>query len=457
VTPEEAKRLADEVASFNKIVAEKVEPSMKDSAEAKAAVAEVKVTVQKMEKWLSEVEQKADKARYSNPEGRYGVSDHLLAVIPERYKGCVEAYARRGDKNPVKMAAIESWLKDAIKVQVPKHAQKMGEDIGAIVERMNKVAQALGDDVHLKAAFAEGAGATGGFTVPTPLEAEVLRVMEDSAVCRPLCRKMTMTALTHQIPDDAGGVSVAVVAEAGTIAQSEPTFGQKNLTAKMIAARGLASLQVLQDSAIGLVQYWLERASEAYGLYEDAQILEGDGTGNNFSGLVAAAGVNAVVVGAGPTAAPSYAKLVEQAYAGSKRSTRRANAAWVMHPKILRKIVALEASGSPVLNRQDIARVLSENIVGPGFGEGTIVGYPVFTSDQILTNRTVGSSTDGSNIYFGPFQQGVIIGDLLGLTFDVSEHVAFNSAQLALRLLKRTAILVGTPGYMTKATGVASA
>lgn len=441
--------LAAQVRDLAGLVERKIGPALKDSKEAKDGLDAVRVKLEEMNTWLHEVDRKAEAARYHVGSG--GRSDQLRALIPERHKHCIEMCARKGEKDPVAKAALEVWFKNAIKIQIPKYSAGM---IPQLLEENDKIQRAFGDGGVEKAAFAEGAGATGGFTVPTPLEAEVLRVMEDAAICRPLCRKMTMTAFKHLIPDDAGGVSVAVVAEAGAITQSEPSFGQKTLEAKMIAARGLAALQVLQDSSIGLIQYWLERASEAYGLFEDDQILEGDGT--NFTGLSNAVGVNEVTNGTNG-AAPTYAKLVEQVYKAKKRDTR-SRCSWVMSPAVLQKIIALaDSAGAPILNRQDLARVLNPEIVGPGMGEGTILGFPVFTSDQINDARTVGSSTDCSIAYFGPFAKGVILGDLLGLSFDVSEHVAFNNAQLAMRLLKRTAILVGTPAYMTKQTGLRTA
>jgi len=442
--------LAGEIAALGEAVKKTVEPAVAAAAEAKAAAEAVKVEVKAQREWMKEIEDRLERSRFGGV-GRFVAGDALKSAIPDRMLPMVEAHGRVGTPDPVRRAAIEAWMKCAGLMCVPKYA---GVTMAQIAEEKDRLERALNGPYVMKTSFAEGAGATGGYTVPTPLEAEVLRITEDTGVVRPLARKMTMTALSHLIPDDQGGVTVAVVNEAATISQSEPTFGQKTLSAKMIAARGLASLQVLQDSSIGLAQYWLERASEAYALFEDNQALEGDGSGSNFTGLIAASGVNAQVHGSSATVAITYAALVATAYKGRKRATRRANAAFVMSDKALRDVVALVSSGVPILNRSDVARVLSENIVGPGYGEGTILGFPVYTTEQISTTRTVASDTDGSNIYFGPFQQGMIFGDLLGLTFDVSEHVAFNTAQLAMRLLKRTAILVGVPAYFTKCTGV---
>jgi HK97 family phage major capsid protein len=430
--------------------------------------------VKTLEDHLAEVDKKVSKARFDD-----GGTDQLKGAMPERYHKSIETAARYGSKmlvpmrdaagrvkgysviktDAVERAAIETWFKLASFATSPKLCAQHGHDYPTILKEMDTLQRAFGDQGVVKASnspFAVGAGATGGFLVPSPVEAMVLRIIEDFGVLRLLSRIMPMSATSHLIPQDASGVSVAVVAEAGTIAEAEPTFAQLTLTAKMIAARGKASIQSLQDAVIGLLEYWLERASEAYALFEDSEGLES--TSGNFTGLRTAGSVNAVTNGANG-ATVTYAKLAEQVYAAVKRSTRSRGAAWVMAPQILRRYVGLvDSNGSPILNRNDVARVLSENIVGPGYGEGTILGFPVFTSDQISVTRTVGTSTDCSVVYFGPFGQGgVILGDLTGMAFDVSDQVYFETAQIGMRLLKRTAIAVGVPTAMTIQTGVRNA
>jgi len=86
-----------------------------------------------------------------------------------------------------------------------------------------------------------------------------------------------------------------------------------------------------------------------------------------------------------------------------------------------------------------------------------MLGYPVWTTDVIRVDRTVGTLTTAGNVYFGPWGHGMIFGDLVGIMFGVSEHVLWNTAQLVARLIKRTAILVGVPADFTKYTGVNAA
>ena len=443
-------------------------------AEVQTEVGKLQAKLTTHEKWVSEVQRSLDKARYQGGDSYGFNADALLAAIPDRYKGMIDAFARRGKRfnvthhdskkqselpnDPVVLGAIESWMKNVARLSMNEYAG----DQGQLREETAKLELAMGCQpermAQLKAAYAEGAGATGGFTVPSPLEAMVLRVAEDASIVRSMATVMTMTAFKHFIPSDTSSIVVAVVAEAGTIGQSETTFAQKTIEAKMIAVRGIAAIQVVQDSSIGLLDYWLERASEAYGLFEDKEALEGDTT--DFTGLSDDAGVNEILqdiatveTNGGPI---TYERLAQVPYEATKRSTR-VNAVWVCHPAVLRNMVAkVDSNGAPLLNRQDIARALSPNLTGVGLGEGTVLGHPLWTSDQISIARTKGTLTEASNIYFGPMQQGILLGDLLGMQFAVSEHVLWNSAQLSMRLLKRTGIIVQRPEAMTRLINVDS-
>ena len=488
MTPDEIKALIDsmtkKVTTLDDLIRasqtgnkEAIEACSSGVATIKTDVGELLVKFEKHENWVTEVQASLDKARRGGGD-MFSQSDALKDAIPERFRANIEAYGRMGNtrnlvlpqtkkvttipNDAVFATAVDDWMKNTAKLQVARYSTEHAR----CMEENDKLSKALGDaDFYgpganeSKAAdspFATTPDAQGGFLVPTPVEAFVLRIVEDAGVVRPQARVMPMTVHTHKIPDDASGITVGVVGEATTIPEQEPTFGTKSLIAKMIAVRGLESLQIMNDSSIGLMDYWLERAAESYALFEDAEALEGDGT--NFTGLSDATNVNEILavltIAGGVTTnggPPHYKQLVEAVYKAGKRSTRRAGAVWYMHANVLRNIINQEdGSGVPKFNRQDVARVLSQNIVGPGFGEGTLLGYPVWTTDQISIARTKGSLTTASNIYFGPMFDGILIGDLLGLQFAVSEHVKFHEAQLSMRLLKRTAILTAIPAAVTR-------
>lgn len=415
-------------------------------AKQEKALEEFLVKQKSTDEWIKTVDDRLSAERFA---GLFNAGDALSTAIPDRYRRTIEIFSRASVKDPVKAAAMTAWLKNTLRIGVRDFARH----VPAMLEENEKLERAFGDDLKVRAALQEDTASEGGNLVPSPLEAEVLRLQADAGIIRGLARRIVMTSKTLTIPNLATGVSVAIVDEEGSIPESEPTFGQVVLTAKMNAARGLASMQVLDDSAIGLLQLWMELATEQLALFEDQQALEGTGTGNYYTGLVAASGVNEVTNGANG-AAPSYDQLVVQKWKGRKRATRRGSA-WVGAPEIAAKIELIkDTSGRPIFIGEiagQPTRFLAGNENGP---DGILMGFPFYASDQLAINRTVGTSTDCSNLYFGPFGVGLLLGDRIGIGFGTSEHVAWNNAQIGIRLLKRTAILVGLPACFTRQLGL---
>jgi HK97 family phage major capsid protein len=83
----------------------------------------------------------------------------------------------------------------------------------------------------------------------------------------------------------------------------------------------------------------------------------------------------------------------------------------------------------------------------------SLLGYPVFLTSAIATNRTVGTGTNRTNIYFG-IPSSLIFGDLYGFAIDLNPYSKFSSYQVDIRGIKRTAVLVGIPTNWTKYTAI---
>lgn len=408
----------------------------------------------KLENWVAEVEKTAAKARSTNLAN--GEVDAIKSSIPERHKRALELHVRMGlpVERAIRMTALESWMKNSILLNNPQVANRVGSKLA---DEMDKIERSFGFEPVGKA-LQEDQATEGGNLLPTPVEAEVLRIELDAAVVSAMCRQVPMITKTHSFPSLSTNLSVAIVAEEGTITPGDPAFGTKALTAKKIATRCIASMELVQDSAIGILTFLTTLMAEQKGLFLDKQILEGDGTGSNFTGVVAAASVNEVFAAgaaAGNGAAPNYAQLIAQKWKGRKRSTRR-GCAFVAAPEVLSKYEQLLDSQNRPLFVAPIAG--SETLLNQGGGvaaaDGTLQGFRAYSHDQILINRTVGTSTDCSNMYFGPWSVAVIVGRLLGMQFGVSEHTQWATGQLDLRMISRDAVLVAIPEAMTKQTGL---
>lgn len=398
-------------------------------------------------KWIRDIEQRLQDFRGRGCSTAIGSTDSLRDAIPERFRELTPRFASHRKeafrKDPILANGMSTWLKLAGQLQLRSFGRKHGQ----VAEELDKLTLALNGGFEVKAAMQEDTDAEGGYTVPSPVEGSVLRALEDVATVRPLVRTIVMNTKTLDWPGGDNAVTAAIIAEEGTITEANETFTQRQLIAKKFCAIGTTSLELVQDSGIDILDYYLELAMEQIALLEDDEALEGDGT--YFTGVIGASGVNSVTAAA--TVAGLALDLASTKFKGGKASRRRAS--WIMHSQMAGYLAGVShTDGRPLLNTVDAGLILAMQGLGgnvPGIPEGSILGNPVFTSDEIAVSA---AAPDLTNLYYGNWQ-GVIFGDRTGTEFAVSEHTKFTTAQLQPRVIKRTAILVGVPGYLTKLVG----
>ncbi len=415
----------------------------------------------KLEDWIKEVEKTTSEAMkgHAGPSG-YADGAKLMEAIPKRHRKCLDRYARTGMKREevIKTVAMESWMKNAIKI----HDNSLGRITERLLKEMQDLSDAMGFEsmaAEQRAAMQEDTDTEGGYTVPVPIEATVLRLAEDAGVMRSLVRTVPMVTKEQGYPDLQSNITVIIVPEEGTIPTSEPTLGQKRLIARKFSVRAITSMELIQDSAVGILPFLVELMTEKYALKEDQQILEGLGVGGEFMGVAGSAGINTVTnLPNGALFTP--AKALEQKWKGRKQATRRGSA-WIMAPEIAAQIEGFRVDAAAAADKAGgflyVPTMNAGGVEGVGAGpspDGTLHGFPLYSHSEIKTDRVVGSGTNCSNVYFGPWGMGYYLGDLLGLSFAVSEHTQWATGQLDLRMIKRTGGLVAIPQAFTVQTGV---
>lgn len=448
-----------------------IEDMKKVTQAAERVAGEANKKASAVDAYCKEVEAKIDKATAAT--GSEPSHAALRAAIPERHQQCLARMARTTMKPEkiARMVAMESWLKNAILLHNPAQTRRHA----SMLEEMDRIEKALGFEPVQKAALQEDTNTEGGYLVPAPVEAEVLRLAEDAGLMRNLCRIFPMTTKSHLFPNLATNLTVNLTAEEGTISTQEPTFGQRVLTAKKFTCRSIISMELVQDAAIGVISLLMELLMEKYALKEDQQVLEGTGAGSEFTGVNAVTSsssgpvvgsVNEVFAAGGSAGNGSVftpAQVMVQKWRARKQASRRGSA-WIFAPEILQQIEQFRVDAAsagdkaggflyqPYLGGPNAGAI---NGVGAGPSpDGMLHGFPAYGHSEIAVNRTVGSATNCSVGYFGPWKAAVIIGDLLGLTFGVSEHTQWATGQLDLRMIKRTAGLVAVPEALTKQTGL---
>ncbi len=383
--------------------------------------------------WLKKVEDDLARARRGSI-----VQDNLREAIPVRMLGMVEQHVRAGAKDPILAAAKDAWFKNAIKLasgQFFGEAQQLREENERLVRAMGEVTRAT---------INENTATQGGNLVPSIVEAEIIRLAGDASIVRPLVRKVVMTSKTHTVPSP-GSVTAYVVAESGaTMAAGEPQIGVVTLTTKTFEAYGLATFESVQDSVIGVADMFATLAAEAFGAKEDQLALEGT-AGAAWVGLAAASNVNSMdaTSATNTTAIPTYTQIVKMIYTAEKKSSRR-RGAFVFHPIAWANIAGQVSSSVPAFNGVPGFTALDPT----GEADGRVGAYPVYCTEQIDNTRTDVGGTDASYGYFGDFN-GMLYGDRTGIDFLVSPHVKFAEGLIAMRMLKRTAMVVALPKGFT--------
>lgn len=399
-----------------------------------------------IETWMREMEGKLTTAK---PESYLGNESDLLAAIPEHDRKQCALAEMSGHKSPVRAAATALMLQKTIAVMgtgphLGARERERGIQLNTELDNLKK---AFGPALVTHASLAEGTAGLGAEVILTPVESMISRIIHDNSQIRQVARVIPMVSKEHKIPNLATEIAVTIEGEAATIddSVSAGTFTQGDLTAKKIAGIATVSNELLQDNAIGLQDLIFTMMGEKVGRTEDIQALEGDGTGVNYTGIVAASGVNSIAAGTNGDAPTFQAKVARAVFAASHAATRESGA-WFMAPELAGSVLGMEDSQGRAVFQGAIAG--QETRFTPQ-ARGLLWGYPAFIHSGIRADRTKGTGTNLSNLYFGNWKH-LWIGDLLGLTFATDPFGLFTTDEVRLRVTKRTAILVQQGAAFTK-------
>ncbi|WAJ26284.1 phage major capsid protein [Antarcticirhabdus aurantiaca] len=247
-------------------------------------------------------------------------------------------------------------------------------------------------------ALTVGVDANGGYTVPDNFVAELLRDVVNFSPVRQYARVMSVAGANVRMPKRTGNMTAQWVAEIGDRPETQPTYGEVELTPFEAACWVPVSNQLLEDSAFDLEAELRFDASEEFGRLEGVAFVSGDGVGKP-KGILTEASIatitsgNASTLGTGPAD-----KLVDLYYA--LNPAYRRNGTWAMNSKSLAAIRKLKDTQGNFL-------------WSPGITAGqpeTILGRPVIDLPDM---PDVGANA--LPIIFGDFAQGYRIVDRVQL------------------------------------------
>lgn len=295
-------------------------------------------------------------------------------------------------------------------------------------------------------ALSEGTDSAGGFLVPEEFRSEVYRIANDYGLARKLCTRIPMKRDVLNMPTLTSSVSVYWPGEGAAGTVSDPAFGRVRLEAKTLVGLTVLSNELLEDADVDIINMLAELFAEAMAGEEDNQLF--NGVGNPFTGIFQNASVNVVTMATGQdtfaeTTADDLRDVISQV-----KAVALPGSAFFMHRTTWGAMQKIKQNSSHVVSLQNpIITPASASSINPNLlPVGTIWGYPVYLSDQIVGTTAVSTKF----IAFGNLKYAWF-GDRAQMTLKISDSATvggnntFAENEAAVRFTERIALAIGLP------------
>lgn len=357
-------------------------------------------------------------------------------------------------RDPVVAAAVTEWFRRCTRTQMPRQfSATMAED-AQVREKLFAALQEkhFGSDWEAitKTALSEGAAASGATLVPTIVEADLIRQIKDASTLYPLARQFQMTKAVHDVPSESTACTVNWVAEAGTLTAGEPNLSKKTLTAKKLVGRATMSIELVEDSNVGLLAYLLEVFTEKMGGELDKQSVLGDGSQPAITGIDNTANINVVSSSATAAGRNLTWQLLVNTFTAAGESSQIQRGYWIMSPKGYAVCLGLtDSTGQPIVRFGQ----------AEGAPAGTLIGRPILFSNRWggapsgVTATLDDSTNTNTKIIYG-VPSSLLFGTRMGMRWEVTDQVNWANFQMDARLVGRFGIVVGVPADFNRLTKV---
>jgi HK97 family phage major capsid protein len=182
-----------------------------------------------------------------------------------------------------------------------------------------------------KNAMEEGTDNLGGYSVPDPMAATIIELVESWGIYRQYSRNVAMTSDSLDIPKWAAGLTVYYPGEGNAITASDLTFDQVNLLAVKYAQLGIMSTELNEDSIISMTDLITRDMARNFAYSEDNNGFNGDGTADfgSITGIKSALQDGAKVTGGATVSALTLANYEDAA--GRLKDYAGLSPAWFMN------------------------------------------------------------------------------------------------------------------------------
>lgn len=302
----------------------------------------------------------------------------------------------RGIEYP-EMEQLEKWQK-AYKYSVKPEEKKMAAD-NIIVSFFKAWVNQDRDEQAARVfkALNEGTAAEGGYLVPTPLAAEVWRVLPDLSVMRRLARIIPMTSQTLKVDSLSARPYAYWVSEYAKKTTTSAEFDQKTFTCNKLVCLLPVTDELLADANINLANFVIELFAEAIAAEEDKAFFTGSGTGRP-RGITQE---TLTTVAAGATL--DFDDIIDLIYSVPQAVRTKRSTAFVGNLTAMKLLRKVKDSNNDYIWR-DGGMFRGEVAKGPGLPVAQCYGYSFYEQNDL-----------GREIYFGDWKF-YLIGDRQQIT-----------------------------------------
>ena len=249
----------------------------------------------------------------------------------------------------------------------------------------------------------------------------------------------TTTGEQIQVPKTTSHSSAALIAEAGTLTESDPVFGQVPLDAYKYAMSVQVSTELVNDTSVDLLSYLAMQAGRAVGNAFGTHAITGTGS-SQPNGIVTAATLG-VTGSASVSGAFSADNLIDLHFSVIAPYRNSPSCAWLMRDATLGAVRKLKDSQNQYLWQPSLQ-------VG---APDTLLGKPVYTDPNVAA-----VALSAKSVLFGDISQ-YYVRMVNGIRFERSDDFAFQNDLVTFRcILRADGDLIDTTGAVKYFAGNAA-
>jgi HK97 family phage major capsid protein/HK97 family phage prohead protease len=204
-----------------------------------------------------------------------------------------------------------------------------------------------------------------------------------------------------KIPKKTTAASAAWIAsEGGAASESEMTVGSVTMTPKSIGSFTDISRQLMIQSSLDVEALVRDDLAQAIALAIDLGALAGSGSSGQPTGIKNTGGINVVDFGTAPDLIPTWAQVVEMETKVREDNALGNGGAYIANATMYGALKAVEKAANT-----------AQFVVG---ADGNMNGYNTIVSNQVASG----------DLYFGDFQNNLLIGFFGGLDIVVDPYTA---------------------------------